>query len=165
MRTCLGFHFLSLPFVSRNCVAGAAAEGAAVEDEVWGAPGPGAAASGGQTGAAEPAEGQPRAGRCEAHSWLSSYRGTLPRQHRFKSSGRGATYIVWSWIFENKEAKNMQVSVYFVVYGISRASLVRPLNWRTLTNKCNVGPLRRNTSASYPTQKQSSTHLKSQQNS
>lgn len=76
--------------LSGVCDAGAAAEGAAVEEEVRGAPGAGAAAAGRQTGAAESTEGQPRAGRCESLRRLSRCR--LPGCHDdvdLNRSGRG----------------------------------------------------------------------------
>lgn len=53
----------------------------------------------------------------------------------------------------------MQFSGYFVIYGISRVILVRLLNWRTITNKHNMGPLRRNISA-YNIRKTKLTYLK-----
>lgn len=54
---------MSLRFWLLSCQAGAAAEGAAVEEEVWGAAGPGTAAPGGQRGAAKQTERQPCTGR------------------------------------------------------------------------------------------------------
>lgn len=77
-------HVQILMVASCPDVAGAAAEGAAVEEQVRGAPGSGAAASGRQAGAAKSAEGQPRAGRCVSHSCLYTYQGRLSWQQEFK---------------------------------------------------------------------------------
>lgn len=54
----------------------------------------------------------------------------------------------------------MQFSGDFVIYGISRVIFVRLLNWRTITSKHNMGPLRRNISVSYHIQKTKLVYLK-----